>query len=558
MTHQLTLFDFDQGFSSDNISMEDAYIPEEYIVYDHRWLQKEYGITKEISEAIAISLDCVQSGKKGDLRQIQKYIRRYPDIPHFKNHLAAAYDIKGDAHKANRLSREIIEEYPHYLFGRISFAKKLIMHDEINEAYDLLHRTLDLQSLYPDRDKFYIEEVMLFYSTGCRLMLKLDNLDKADRFIEFMHQLDSSHPELIELEEYRTLELLQKAGKRFEEENKRRRTVRGRSYDISIQTTEEPKYNHPEIKKLYDHDLAIPQSLINDLLDLPRETLIQDLEAVVTDAIQRYEYFSEQTEQKGYYDEVKLTFSVHALLLLGFLESKRSLPTVLRLLRQGEELLDFWFGDLIYDLFKIVIAKLGASQLEELKSFMMEQHIWPHSKKVVSHGLRDIALEEPSQEDEVLNLYVEIFTYFLAHQNNKQLIDTQLISLMVWDCKYLDAGLLSDIVGELYSYNLVEPGIVGERHEAVESIADSTYRKKNYYHTFFDDIHEQYAYMNKKWHKTDKKEVPENKLPSPELGLNQSLQEHFKGDQFVKSNDVGRNDPCPCGSGRKYKHCCLD
>jgi uncharacterized protein YecA (UPF0149 family) len=21
---------------------------------------------------------------------------------------------------------------------------------------------------------------------------------------------------------------------------------------------------------------------------------------------------------------------------------------------------------------------------------------------------------------------------------------------------------------------------------------------------------------------------------------------------------VGRNDPCPCGSGRKYKHCCLN
>ncbi len=21
---------------------------------------------------------------------------------------------------------------------------------------------------------------------------------------------------------------------------------------------------------------------------------------------------------------------------------------------------------------------------------------------------------------------------------------------------------------------------------------------------------------------------------------------------------VGRNDPCPCGSGKKYKHCCLE
>jgi preprotein translocase subunit SecA len=23
-----------------------------------------------------------------------------------------------------------------------------------------------------------------------------------------------------------------------------------------------------------------------------------------------------------------------------------------------------------------------------------------------------------------------------------------------------------------------------------------------------------------------------------------------------KKKKVGRNDPCPCGSGRKYKHCC--
>ena len=23
-----------------------------------------------------------------------------------------------------------------------------------------------------------------------------------------------------------------------------------------------------------------------------------------------------------------------------------------------------------------------------------------------------------------------------------------------------------------------------------------------------------------------------------------------------KGQKVGRNDPCPCGSGKKYKHCC--
>ena len=25
-----------------------------------------------------------------------------------------------------------------------------------------------------------------------------------------------------------------------------------------------------------------------------------------------------------------------------------------------------------------------------------------------------------------------------------------------------------------------------------------------------------------------------------------------------KKARVGRNDPCPCGSGKKYKNCCLD
>lgn len=28
--------------------------------------------------------------------------------------------------------------------------------------------------------------------------------------------------------------------------------------------------------------------------------------------------------------------------------------------------------------------------------------------------------------------------------------------------------------------------------------------------------------------------------------------------QVTPRNDLGRNDPCPCGSGKKYKKCCLN
>jgi uncharacterized protein YecA (UPF0149 family) len=31
-----------------------------------------------------------------------------------------------------------------------------------------------------------------------------------------------------------------------------------------------------------------------------------------------------------------------------------------------------------------------------------------------------------------------------------------------------------------------------------------------------------------------------------------------KGHTYVADKEPGRNDPCPCGSGKKYKQCCID
>ncbi|MFL5289843.1 MAG: SEC-C metal-binding domain-containing protein [Rhodopila sp.] len=41
-------------------------------------------------------------------------------------------------------------------------------------------------------------------------------------------------------------------------------------------------------------------------------------------------------------------------------------------------------------------------------------------------------------------------------------------------------------------------------------------------------------------------------FPWPHAG---SVQQHTLASP--RSAKVGRNDPCPCGSGKKYKKCCL-
>ncbi|MGL4735945.1 MAG: SEC-C metal-binding domain-containing protein [Cellulosilyticaceae bacterium] len=42
-----------------------------------------------------------------------------------------------------------------------------------------------------------------------------------------------------------------------------------------------------------------------------------------------------------------------------------------------------------------------------------------------------------------------------------------------------------------------------------------------------------------------------------EFERKQIQRDYNKSKTVVKEKKVGRNDPCPCGSGKKYKQCCL-
>ncbi len=53
-------------------------------------------------------------------------------------------------------------------------------------------------------------------------------------------------------------------------------------------------------------------------------------------------------------------------------------------------------------------------------------------------------------------------------------------------------------------------------------------------------------------YRTQKNELPES---NPMAGANTQTQERAKPQPVRVEKKIGRNDPCPCGSGKKYKHC---
>lgn len=46
-------------------------------------------------------------------------------------------------------------------------------------------------------------------------------------------------------------------------------------------------------------------------------------------------------------------------------------------------------------------------------------------------------------------------------------------------------------------------------------------------------------------------------LPRPIPGLPHGREARADNSLSRKPNRIGRNDPCPCGSGKKFKHCCM-
>jgi preprotein translocase subunit SecA len=50
--------------------------------------------------------------------------------------------------------------------------------------------------------------------------------------------------------------------------------------------------------------------------------------------------------------------------------------------------------------------------------------------------------------------------------------------------------------------------------------------------------------------------APERERVVQETATNQAEDDSVKREPIRKEHKVGRNDPCPCGSGKKYKNCC--
>lgn len=150
-----------------------------------------------------------------------------------------------------------------------------------------------------------------------------------------------------------------------------------------------------------------------------------------------------------------------------------------------------------------------------------------------------IGLHNPERKAEVIEWYREVFRRLAAASLDECLIDSDFIGLAISDALDLRAAEILPEIRALFNLGYVNKGICGIREEVEREITTpgrKTYKKK------LLNIIDRYRQLETEF-------VEENEETD---NTDESLMNPVRHAQ-----EPGRNDPCPCGSGKKYKKCCL-
>lgn len=290
-------------------------------------------------------------------------------------------------------------------------------------------------------------------------------------------------------------------------------------------------------------------------------------------------------------DDPRWYTQIHAGHLLIFFREPQAIPIFMRLLRQpkSDNLVE-WFG--------VALASYGLGILGDIAELLNDPDAPEYSRIVATDTLEQIAAEFPTERGRV----IEVLKHALPPLNKNGLLDIPKPRPhkpnVVWSFVASSLAVLTDFTSRpqieaLYYDKWMDESVMGDLIEYRERLLHPKVLRSNAF-----NIIETYEALLEEETKPawDSSSISELQRQLHELNSNKTTEpeQEETGDTLLHTEDeqaltedapkiatprpaaarrltttappvqetirrtmpkVGRNDPCPCGSGRKYKHC---
>ena len=234
---------------------------------------------------------------------------------------------------------------------------------------------------------------------------------------------------------------------------------------------------------------------------------------------------------------------IHAVFILGAIGTQETIAPLITAIKWSEK----YNVDWVFEVFPSIFGKIGMPALESLRQFVQDKEQDWYVRTIALQGLAAVAVYNPEAENDIIFFIHSIFT------NKEENIDVRVgVANVLLDFKRdeFKESLLA-FCQEERRFREKEPfPIVAFDEEDVERIFSTNGKHIALYTrdwlSFYDEEH------IKKRQERGKREA-EKKVEHQYEDASDKLLEP----PAQETPKIGRNSPCPCGSGKKYKKCCM-
>jgi len=226
-----------------------------------------------------------------------------------------------------------------------------------------------------------------------------------------------------------------------------------------------------------------------------------------------------------YLEDQSYLAHLYSFYLLAQFRVKEFFPVFMDILRLPGEELDELLGDFLTEGAGRVLASTFDGDLKALKDLAEAETAFCYARGQAIVAIKDLAVNEQISKKEVIEYYRQIL---------RESEDMELVTEVVVASDSINPEELYEDIKYAFDMGKVEEWMIN-----LEDI-DRTLEKSE------DEIYE--------------RRVQEAKPINNIIHEMQWWACFYKesNQPIIKKPKIGRNDPCPCGSGKKYKKCCLD
>lgn len=239
---------------------------------------------------------------------------------------------------------------------------------------------------------------------------------------------------------------------------------------------------------------------------------------------------------------------IYAVYLLAQFRAKEAYPIVLELFSLPNGLADRLFGDAVTDVAGRIMASICGDDVAPLKQLAENEEADEYVRVEALTALAILTLNRELERTELMAYYKEL----LPTIDNMTIL-TFLINL----CTDIYPGEVYDEIKAAYKDNKVDYLTIGMEsvdRAMLEGQARVLARAEKNEH--LQKIDDTIGELSSWFYFKNEKDPAEANYFDQLVNNNPVSLAKPKGTPIINEPKIGRNDPCPCGSGKKYKKCC--